>query len=368
MAETLRYPLNIQEFFPGLPEDRPLRIVVLDTAASKTGALSVLRDYYSMVKDLKDGNKWFFITGVKGILEDGEDSGNISVILKEDVKQSRLKRLLFDHFSGKDFLNKLKPDVIISMQNTLPNGAEKIAKTVIYLHQPLGFQKVKKFSFFNKWERGLAVYQYLIAPEIDRSLKRADKIIVQTRWMKEAVCEKDGISPDKIEIMPPEVPDLSVICDTEEGEFVELCKPDTKLFIYPAGPILYKDHQCIVDAVQILYQRGIRDIKVIFTEKAENLPWVKVPDSISAMIEWRGMMSRSELAGLYKRSVLLFPSYIETFGLPLAEARKMGIAVIAADTPFAEEILSGYDRAEFFKVSDAEELAKRMERLSLIQM
>lgn len=361
MAETLKYPLRFRELFPGLPGDRPLRIVVLDTAASKTGALSVLRDYYSLVKSSKDGNKWFFITGVKGILEAGEDSGDISVILKEDIKSSRFKRLLFDHFTGKDFLNKFSPDVIMSMQNTLPNGAEKYAKTLIYLHQPLGFQKVKKFSFFNKWERGLAVYQYLIAPEIDRSLKRADKIIVQTEWMKEAVCEKDGISPEKIMIMPPEVPDPKGICGFEEGNFSELCKPGMRQFIYPAGPILYKDHQCIVDAVQILYKKGIRDIKVIFTEKADNLPWVKVPELISDMIEWRGMVSREELAGLYKRSVLLFPSYIETFGLPLAEARKMGIPVIAAYTPFAEEILSGYEKAEFFKVSDATELAKLME-------
>ncbi len=361
MAEALNYPVDLSEFFPELPTDRPLRIAVLDTAASKTGALSVLRDYHALVKSLKDGNKWFFITGVKGIIDEEGDAPDIHILLKEDVKRSRFKRLLFDHFTGKDFLKKLQPDVIISMQNTLPKGAEKYAKTMIYLHQPLGFQKVKKFSFFNKWERGLAVYQYLIAPEIDRSLKRADKIIVQTKWMKEAVCEKDGISPEKIMIMPPEVPDPKGICGFEEGNFSELYKPGMRQFIYPAGPILYKDHQCIVDAVQILYKKGIRDIKVIFTEKADNLPWVKVPELISDMIEWRGMVSREELAGLYKRSVLLFPSYIETFGLPLAEARKMGIPVIAAYTPFAEEILSGYEKAEFFKVSDAAELAKLME-------
>ena len=362
MAEALNYPLDFQTLFSGddsLRKDRPLRIAVLDTVASKTGALSVLRDYYDRVCELKDGNKWFFITGVRGILEEKEDSSDIRVILKEDVKRSRFKRLLFDHFTGKKYLESFDPDVIISMQNTLPRGAEAIAKTVIYLHQPLGFQKIKKFSFFNKWERSLAVYQYMIAGEIDRSLKRADKIIVQTKWMKDAVCEKDGISPDRIDIMAPAMAADFELCkpNSSDGKGVELCKPEPGLFIYPAGSMLYKNHQCIVDALKILYDRGVRDLKVIFTEKKEDLPWVFVPNECEDMIEWRGMMKREELLKLYKRSVLLFPSYIETFGLPLSEARALGIPVIAADTPFAREILSGYEKAEFFDAFDPERLS-----------
>ncbi len=387
MAEALNYPVEIHKLLPGLDKKGPLRIVVLDTAASKTGALSVLRDYYDLVCSLKDGNEWFFITGVKGILKEKPDSPDIHVILKEDVKQSRLKRLLFDHFTGKDYLCKLNPDVIISMQNTLPRGAERLSGTVIYLHQPLGFQNIKKFSFFNKWERPLAVYQYLIAPEIDRSLKRADRIIVQTQWMKDAVVKKDGISPEKIVIMPPEVPEIVELCKHVEmagtnelcklrgvggadelcksgdaRDFGELCKhKETRQFIYPAGPILYKDHQCIVNALKILCDRGIRDMKVIFTERKENLPWVEVPECCRDLIEWRGMIKREELLKLYRTSVMLFPSYIETFGLPLAEACKAGIPVIAADTPFAREILSGYDKASFFKASDSKALADLME-------
>lgn len=342
-------------------EGKRLRIVVLDIAASKTGALSVLRDYYAHIQGLNDGNEWFFIIGVKGLIEEDPDHPNIRVILREDVKKSRMKRLLFDHFTGKGFLEGLKPDVILSLQNTLPSGAEKIAGTEIYLHQPLGFQRIKRFSFFNKWERELAVYQHLIAGEIDRSLKRADRIVVQTQWMKDAVIDKDGIAADKIEVIPPEIADLSELCKPSTvADCDDLCKPG--LFIYPAGNILYKNHQCIVDAVNILIKRGGRDIKVIFTEQEKNLPWLTIPRECENCFEWRGMMKREELAELYKRSVLLFPSYIETYGLPLAEARMLGSTVIAADTPFAREILSGYEKALFFDPFDPGTLAELMEK------
>jgi len=345
-------------------DGRPRRIAVLDTAASKTGALSVLRDFHARIcsrsRDGIDNNEWFFIIGVKGLIEESGDAPRIHVIVREDVKKSRFKRLLFDHFTGKGFLAALKPDVIFSLQNTLPLGAEKLGETVIYLHQPLGFQRIKRFSFFNRWERELAVYQYLIAPEIDASLKRSDRIIVQTRWMKDAVIEKDRISPDKVDIIPPELPGLDELykLNTDPEPELKLCK---HLFIYPAGSILYKNHQCIVDALKILSGKGIRDIRVIFTEKREALPWVEVPPECEALIEWRGMIDRSELIRLYRRSVLLFPSYIETYGLPLAEARALNAGILAADTPFAREILSGYAKAEFFPPFEPEKLASLME-------
>lgn len=371
MAEALSYPVDLHTLFSkddSLPKNRPLRIAVLDTAASKTGALSVLREYYDRVCGSNSSDEWFFIIGTEGLLKERKDAPFVHVLLKEDIKRSRIRRLFFDRFSGKGYLSSLKPDVILSMQNTLPRGAEKIGKTVIYLHQPLGFQKIKKFSFFNKWERGLAVYQYLIAGEIDDSLKRADKIIVQTKWMKDAVCEKDGIDPERIEIMPPALPADFDLCkpfkagDTaaDAPDDADLCKPAPGLFVYPAGSMVYKNHQCIADALKLLYDRGVRDLKVVFTEKKEDLPWVSVSPECENMMEWRGMMKREELLKLYKSSVLLFPSYIETFGLPLAEARNLGIPVIAADTPFAREILAGYEKAEFFDAFDPERLSHLM--------
>ena len=338
-----------------------LRIVVLNIAASKTGALSVLRDFYgSVVRDLK-GAEWFFIVGAAGLIEENKECPGIHVIVRDDVKRSKLKRLFFDHLSGASLIKSLDPDVVFSMQNTLPYGIENMRnssgrkiRSVIYLHQPLGFQKVKQFSFFKRYEREMALYQYLIAPEIDNSLKKADEVIVQTRWMKDAVCEKDGLHEESVRIVTPDM-----------GSVDELCKPeisrDSSLFLYPAGSMIYKDHQCIVDAAEILKNKGIDDFRVIFTQKLSELPWLRLPDKVKENIEFRGMIPREELIPLYQKAVLLFPSYIETFGYPLAEAAYLGTPVIASDTPFAREILDKTERKRFFGISSPEELSVLME-------
>lgn len=338
-----------------------LRIVVLNIAASKTGALSVLRDFYrEVIKDPKEA-EWFFIVGAERLIEENKGCPDVHVIVRDDVKRSKLKRLTFDHLSGASFLKSLDPDVVFSMQNTLPCGIENMRnssgrriRSVIYLHQPLGFQKAKRFSFFKRYEREMALYQYLIAPEIDDSLKRADRVIVQTRWMKDAVCEKDGLSRDSVMIVTPDM-----------GSVDELCKPDISrdcsLFLYPAGSMIYKDHQCIVDAAEILRNKGISDFRVIFTLELLELPWLRLPDKVRENFDFRGMIPRDELIPLYQKSVLLFPSYIETFGYPLAEAAYLNTPVIASDTPFAREILKNYDRKRFFRISSPEELSVLIE-------
>ncbi|MBR5375972.1 MAG: glycosyltransferase [Lachnospiraceae bacterium] len=310
---------------------KALKIAVLDIAASKTGALSILRDFYGYVKD-RDSceNEWIFITGVPGILEDVPEK-KIRVICRDDVKASSKNRLMFDLFTGKDFLKSLSPDVVFSLQNTLPSGL-KCKKKILYVHQPLGYQKVKRFSLLKKDERHLAMYQYLYAPLVDSSVKKADITIVQTAWMREAVIKKTGISEDRIREIPPDIPDIT--------GFAKGITFDPKSFFYPAGDILYKNHALIEEAAKLLESEGINDIKLTFTKDHP--------------------LSREEVCRKYFESTLVFPSYIETYGLPLAEGMQTGNPILAADTPFAGQILEGYERAYFFDPFDPRQLKELM--------
>lgn len=54
------------------------------------------------------------------------------------------------------------------------------------------------------------------------------------------------------------------------------------------------------------------------------------------------------MAEEYCMSALIFPSYIETVGLPLVEAMSVGAVILAADCEYAHEVLDGYENAFFF--------------------
>lgn len=56
-------------------------------------------------------------------------------------------------------------------------------------------------------------------------------------------------------------------------------------------------------------------------------------------LHFLGTLNRREVAGVLASSnVLVFPSTIESFGLPLVEAMQVGLPVVASDAPWAREI------------------------------
>ena len=352
-----------------------MRIVVNDIAASKTGALSILRDFHKYIVNNDDGeNEWIFVLGSRLL----EERDNIRVIVRDDVKSSRKNRLLFDLKTGAAFFESLKPDVLFSMQNTLPGGYR--GRQVLYVHQPLGYQDWKDFSLFKSEEREYAVYQKLIGRMIDSSVKRADRIIVQTEWMRRAVAAKTGVSADRIvKIMPDiDVPDAEYISDDpgiseRTGSVLtdrcpaggsikkEIRVTGNNRFFYPAGEILYKNHGCILDAVEILKNKGITDLTVSFTINKDDIPYLgKYRDH--EQVKYLGRISRDDVFARYKKEILLFPSYIETFGYPPAEARAVGGRILASDCPFCHEVLEGYKGAAYFDPFKPEELAVLMEK------
>lgn len=333
-----------------------MRIVVNDIAASKTGALAILKDFYEYVKNNEFKHHWIFLTGGDYLEPVGD---RIEVKVLAEVKKSQKNRLMFDLVSGARYISSLNPDVVLSLQNTLTrgeiyNGRRRVPE-ILYVHQPLGFQQIKRFSFFNAEEREYAVYQYLIGSLIDASVKKADKVIVQTEWMKEAVAKKTKVSLDKIQKVLPDISDLS--------SYKESGKWKNNEFFFPSGEILYKNHECAIKAAAILNHRGIHDFKIHFTLKGLSDVTQRTYADEYNNISWSGRISREEVLRKYNETTLIFPSYIETFGVPLAEARQMGTYILASDTPFCHEVLSGYPNVKFFNPFDENELADLMEKI-----
>ena len=316
-----------------------MRIVVNDIAASKGGALTVLKDFYNCVKENDTENEWIFLLGDKLL----DETDNIKIITLPDIKGNRSKKLAFDLYKGKKFIKSLNPDVVFSLQNTVTFGLD--VPQILYIHQSIPFQKIKKFSFLKGSERSLAIIQHLIGKVIKKSAKAADKVIVQTKWMKEAVCEQCHLQGERVLQIPPSVADISVY-DTPH-EFKKDC------FFYPTAPAIYKNNSAIYKACEILDSKGINyDVMLTLPENAEK-----------KNINFVGRLPYSEVIEKYAESTLIFPSYIETFGFPMAEARKVGTIVLASDCPFSREVLENYENAYFFDPFKPEELAALMERV-----
>ncbi len=319
-----------------------MRIVVNDIAASKGGAMTILRQFYQYVRENDTENEWIFMLGEKCL----EETENIKVHCFPDIKASRAKKLLFDCFFGRKTVNGYKPDVVVSLQNIVTFGVK--APQVVYIHQSIPFQKIKRFSFFKSSERSLAVVQHIIGFLIKLSAKKADKVFVQTEWMRAAVSEGAGIPKEKVLTAFPEI-------ELFKGE--KKTSSDSKRFFYPTGKAIYKNIGLIVNACNMLNAEGVCDFRVRLT-----LPEGAVKHKNVECIDY---VDREQLELEYRSGTLIFPSYIETVGLPLLEARSCNTAILASDMPFSHECLEGYRRADYFNPFNARELKDLM--LSVMQ-
>lgn len=315
-----------------------MKVLVIDFAATSGGAQSIVTDFYESIKNDNE-NEYYFLLSQAFIKE----TKNIKLILTN--KMNWFQRLYFDYYSSKKIVKEIKPDCILSLQNTMP--LIKNVKKVLYIHQSLPFQNYRKFSFFKKRERQLAMRQYLQGTFMKKSIKKSDVIIVQTKWMKQAVSKKCHIDEQKVKIIPPKIKlNNNKLTLTTEKYFTT--------FFYPTYDALYKNNELIYNACNILNSKNIKDFDVQLT--------MDVKEELSPNINFINRLTREECLLKYKTSVLIFPSYIESFGLPLYEARMCETIILAADTDFAREILDDYENAYFFNPFNEWELADLMKK------
>ena len=144
-----------------------MNILVYDVAASESGALTVLYDFFQEVlENPKDDIHWMFVVSTPEL----PHSDVIRVIRFPWVKKSWLHRLWFEHFVAPKVAKKNKADLIFSLQNiTVPHMR---IPQVVYVHQSLPFVAYR-FKFMEN--RLFWIYQNIIGRKIIKSIRQAKK-------------------------------------------------------------------------------------------------------------------------------------------------------------------------------------------------
>lgn len=324
-----------------------MRIAVVDLVCVQGGGYSVLNSLFTYVASgMQKKHEWLFIVSS----QEFESNDYVKVNRFPNAASGYLQRVKTEWHEVNKVLNDFAPDIVLSMPNIRILGCKW--KQAVYMQQSLPFQKIKRFNFFNKEERGCAFRQHIQGFLIRRSLEKSDIVFVQTEWVKCALEECIRNRPI-IKIGYPE--------DQIDNSPVLQAKKLNSEFFYPASPYIYKNHRAIFDSIKILRQKGYFP-KIYLTLDPSDLD-SDLDTEISDAIECIGQQTKDQMRELYARTTLVFPSYIETVGLPLAEARAAGTWIIASDCPFSHEVLDGYPNCEYFDPFDAAKLAECMGRV-----
>ena len=78
-------------------------------------------------------------------------------------------------------------------------------------------------------------------------------------------------------------------------------------------------------------------------------------NNLEDVVKLIGKISYEEVLSYYRSSdLMIFPSYIETLGLPLLEAQYFDLEILAMDLPYSREVIGEYKKVKYF--SNEEEL------------
>lgn len=317
---------------------RRRRVFVVATAAKDSGAWTITQHLAEQARNDASGD-YTFIT-VRPLNVAGVD--NVVVNFSGVVQRAR-----FEFLGIRRLLRRAKPvDAVLSLNNLPVAGALGIPQYV-YIQNSIPFHGDQKWNF-SRAERLYFFYRNIYGPLMRWSIKllRA-KVIVQTATMAERIREAWGMDAF---CWFPAVSTQARAADAG---------PNTASidFIYPATLHPHKNHKVLIQALSIV-KRNRSDvyskIRVLFTVNEDAL----VEDDKIVRL---GTVPREQLFSLYAGAgALVFPSLMETVGLPLVETSALGLPILCADLDYAREILGHYEGARFLDSIDAEQWAAAM--------
>lgn len=328
-------------------------IFVNNPAASNGGALTILKQFIEQVAQ-KNKNFIFYIFCSSDSLTEYERE-NVKIV-KLSNKKKRGRRIYWDFYGLKSwsFQKNIVPSLIISLQNTGVYNFKGIPQ-VIYLHQSLPYYDEYKWRIIKKEERVYWFYKNIYKHLIQLSINKKTLIVVQSNWLKKRVSKAHNLSLDDIYVIKPFV---EIVEENWENTKVE------SYIFYPASEQKYKNHDILIRALSLIKQGNTENIKLIFTlmkgsHYANELIEMACEFDVQDQVIFVGELTYEEVLKCYKEcKLVVFPSYIETFGLPLVEAASFNKPIVASDLEYAKEALEGYEGVKFVQYNDPEIWAK----------
>ncbi|BBM37296.1 glycosyltransferase [Pseudoleptotrichia goodfellowii] len=326
------------------------KIVISGINLTEGGPLTIYKECLKYIKENLSGK--YEITALvhnKNLFS--EFSSDIEFIEFRDSKKSYLKRCYYEYFYFKKLSKKIKPYLWFSLHDMTPNVISE--KMATYCHNPMIFYKVKKNKIIKEFKMFLfsKLYKYIYKINI----KKNDFVIVQQNWMRKEFEKIFKINNIIVAHPNVNINDLEVDRETVQEE---------NSFLYPAFPRIFKNFEVICEAVKNLEEQEIKNFKVYLTINGKENKYSEElynKYKTSECIKFTGLLNRQELMKYYNKvENIIFPSKLETWGLPITETKEFNKPIILSDLKYAHETLGTYEKVLFFNPDSAEELSEKM--------
>lgn len=331
-----------------------MNILVIDVAAQIGGAVTILEQFIEEFSRDKKNNYYVVISNL-----DYSDRDNITFLKYKWVKKSYIHRLFFDYIYIKKIARSIKPGLILSLQNA--TVAVNGVRQEVYFHNALPISE-KRYTFSES--KKMWFYQNVIGTIVKNSWKRANVIYVQANWIKKRLSQSWNVEEPKIVVKKPDA-NMQAI----QGKCLAQNKDSTTglVLFYPANSAIYKNHENLLQACSQLWDNESLDFSLVLTGEINRLNEKsrRILQGKNYPVKFVGQLTKEQMREYYSSTILVFPSYIETVGLPLIEAKICGAQILASDCEYARESIGQYDCAIYFDPFDVNSIKEAIRKACL---
>jgi len=270
--------------------------------------------------------------GALTLVLDSRARSELEILLKEKVywvKPSFKSRIMAEFFLWRNSSISARVLCFHGLPPLLSSGAN-----VILFLQNRNYICKNNATQFNLWT-SLRINIELIIFRLFKN--RVSHYIVQTPSMRDALKEWISRASD-----PLSMPKISVTPFFGEKFNPSLPKIFSWDFIYVADGEAHKNHRNLIKAWELLAKEGIRPSLCLTLNERNSALKFYIDHAImknELQIYDLGSLSREDVIIHYRKSrALIFPSYSESFGLPLIEASLLDLPILAPEMDYVRDV------------------------------
>lgn len=268
-----------------------------------------------------------------------------------ESKRSWLRRLRLEWIDFHSLSRELKPDLWLSLHDVTPRV--KARRQAVYCHNASPFYALSLREAF--WEPKLLLFNWFYAQLYRMNIWRNHAVVVQQEWMRAEFRRRFG----HLNVVVAHPVSQGASQDSSE----QPTSTRKKIFLYPALPRVFKNFEVLCDAAAQLTHSQLEIEIRLTSDGTENRYARRITRRYGNLptLRFIGRQSRDEMTLQFVEcSAVVFPSRLESWGLPITEAKAFGKPVLVADLPYAHETVGSYDRVDFLPPADGRAWADAM--------